>query len=267
MMNKKNTTTALTMMAAVTAAAMSQTTAFAPVVPILSSTLTMQEIQMTPTALRYEDDKLFFAEAVPEEKSSNLSAEQREAPSKTMQATLERPKAEETTAPKSKPVTKTPIRSNTPASAATAKKGKPVVKKAKDIGLLSPLVLVAKDIMGEKELQKLRGEIITLHSNVIDSFVSTSDSPFGKAVLRRMFTLADFDGNGQIDKDEFKAWLDALGFDFLKPKQVDGMFERADADQNGTVDMDEFIESTPKALKANLKKLAKQNGKDMGLMA
>ena len=48
-----------------------------------------------------------------------------------------------------------------------------------------------KVAMGEKELNRLRYELIERHSKVISSFVDTSESRFGQLVLRRMFEAAD----------------------------------------------------------------------------
>lgn len=63
-------------------------------------------------------------------------------------------------------------------------------------GIFAPLVLGAKSVLGDKELNALRGDIILKHSKVISAFIDTSESKFGQLVLRRMFDYADKDGNG-----------------------------------------------------------------------
>jgi hypothetical protein len=45
-------------------------------------------------------------------------------------------------------------------------------------------VVGVKQVMGTKELNILRADIISKHSKVMAAFVDTSDSPFGKIVLK-----------------------------------------------------------------------------------
>jgi hypothetical protein len=132
-------------------------------------------------------------------------------------------------------------------------------------GPLSPVVILAKKVLGDAELNKLRGKVIGLHSDVIGSFVETASSPFGEQVLKTMFQLADQNKNGKIDEQELSASLRALGFD-LADKQIKGIFERADADANGELDFEEFRKEAPKTLRTNLVKLAKKNGGDLGFL-
>jgi len=133
-------------------------------------------------------------------------------------------------------------------------------------GVFSPAVKIAKVVMGERKLNEIRGKVISMHSDVIKDFVATADSAFGKAVLVRLFALADKNGDGKLDQDEVKRAVGTLGFTWLKDKQVSGILKRADLDQNGTIEFDEFVEEAPKTLKTNLVKLAKKNGGDMGLL-
>ena len=133
-------------------------------------------------------------------------------------------------------------------------------------GLLSPFVILMKRVLGEDELNQLRGKIIGLHSDVIGKFVDTYDSPVGEQVLRALFELADKNKNGTIEEDELAASLRTLGFD-LKEKQIKGIFERADLDANGGLDYEEWRKEAPKTLRTNLIKLAKRNGGEMGLLA
>ena len=134
-------------------------------------------------------------------------------------------------------------------------------------GLFAPVVKGAKAVMGEKELNKLRGEVIAQHTKVISAFVDTSESKFGQIVLKRMFEAADKDGNGTLDKEEVREALHALGFKFLQEKQVDGILARADVDGNEVIDFAEFVKDAPKTLRTGLVKLAKQNGHDLGFLA
>ena len=133
-------------------------------------------------------------------------------------------------------------------------------------GLFSPMVMFVKGVLGDEKLNKVRGKVISAHSDVIKSFVDTSESAFGDAVLRSLFRLADKDGNGTIEEEELKTALHSLGFSWLQDKQVGGIFKRADLDENGAIDMDEWIKEAPKTLKTNLVKLAKKNGGDLGFL-
>ncbi|CAB9523955.1 expressed unknown protein [Seminavis robusta] len=162
-----------------------------------------------------------------------------------------------------------PARVPTPPEVAPKKPAAPKKLKAgaHKEGVFSPMVLFVKGVLGDEILNKVRGKVISLHSDVIGSFVETSDSTFGDAVLRSLFRLADKDGNGTICKKELQTALQSLGFSWLKDKQIEGIFKRADADGNGAIDMDEWISEAPKTLRTNLVKLAKKNGGDMGLLA
>jgi hypothetical protein len=150
-----------------------------------------------------------------------------------------------------------------------AVKPKPSIKAkgpAHKEGPLSPVVILAKKVLGDAELNKLRGKVIGLHSDVIGSFVETANSPFGEQVLKTMFQLADQNKNGRIDEQELSASLRALGFD-LADKQIKGIFQRADLDSNGDIDLEEFRKEAPKTLRTNLVKLAKRNGGDLGFLS
>ena len=133
-------------------------------------------------------------------------------------------------------------------------------------GIFSPAVLLAKDVLGEKELNKLRAKAIGLHSDVIGKFVETSQSRVGETVLRQLFHLADEHQNGTIDQDELTRALRALGFDHLKEKQIKGIFERADVDKSGGLDFAEWKQEAPKTSRTNWIKLAKKNGGDLGFL-
>lgn len=134
-------------------------------------------------------------------------------------------------------------------------------------GIFSPLVLAAKDVLGEERLNKIRGNAISLHSDVISRFVDTAETEFGQSILRKLFELADINKNGAIEEEEMVVALQALGFGaFLKEKQLKGIFARADRDENGAIDMEEWLVEAPRTLRTNLVKLAKKNGGDLGFL-
>merc|ERR1712023_442470 len=134
-------------------------------------------------------------------------------------------------------------------------------------GIFAPLVLGAKNVVGTKEINKLRAEVIAQHTKVITAFVDTSESKFGQLVLSRLFEAADKDGDGTLDREEIREALHALGFTFIKDKQLDTIMTRADVDGNEVIDFEEFVNETPKTLRMSLIKLAKQNGHDLGFLA
>jgi len=133
-------------------------------------------------------------------------------------------------------------------------------------GVFSPIVVAASKVLGNDKLIKIRAKTISIHSDLIKSFVATSDSAFGKAVLKQLFILVDVDKSGYLDKEEVGMALELLGFSWLKDKQVAKIFERADGNGDEEISMEEFMLEAPKTLKVNLVKLAKQNGGDMGLL-
>ena len=150
-----------------------------------------------------------------------------------------------------------------PKSKASPKKG---ASHGKD-GVLAPVVTTLKAVVGEEEVNKVRGKVIALHSDVIKNFVDTAESPIGQTVLKTMFAVADVDKNGTLEEVELNKALESLGFRFLNEKQKHGIFERADADKDGHIDMEEWMSEAPKTLRTNLVKLAKQNGGALGLLA
>ena len=150
-----------------------------------------------------------------------------------------------------------------PKKKATApKKGGAVHKE----GIFSPVVLAGKAILGDEQLNKVRAKAISMHSNVIASFVDTHELPAGQVALKTLFTVADKNGDGTICEDELNAALKSLGFTWLKEKQVKGIFQRADTDENGAIDFQEFMNEAPKTLRTNLAKLAKKNGGELGFL-
>ena len=137
---------------------------------------------------------------------------------------------------------------------------------AKD-GPFTPLVKLTSRIMGKQRFLSFRGKVIGEHTKVIQAFVETADSPFGCMALKRLFEIADMDGNGTIDEEELKIALKKLGFSHLKDEQISKILERADGDDNCVIDYDEFVAEAPKTLKVNLVKLAKQNGAELGFLS
>lgn len=148
----------------------------------------------------------------------------------------------------------------------TTRKPKSNNNSAHKEGLLSPLVYAANTLLGKDELNKLRAKIITYHSDIIKSFVDTSDSSFGRSVLKQLFVISDTDKSGYLDKEEVGHALNLLGFTWLEEKHVEKIFERADLNEDGEISLEEFMVEAPKTLRVNLVKLAKMNGGEMGLL-
>jgi len=154
-----------------------------------------------------------------------------------------------------------PVRKSAPKKTAMKKKAG-----SHQEGIFSPAVYTAKTILGEDELNKVRAKAISVHSDVIKSFVETADSSIGQRALVDMFKVADKNGDGKLDTDEVREALHKLGFSWLKDKQVAGILKRADQDNNGVIDYQEFVAEAPKTLKTNLVKLAKKNGGELGFL-
>jgi uncharacterized membrane protein YphA (DoxX/SURF4 family) len=133
-------------------------------------------------------------------------------------------------------------------------------------GPLESLVLTVRDVVGEESFQKLRAKVIKEHSNVIRNFVETSDSEFGQNVLKRMFEIADKDGNGSLDREELKEAMKAMGFVATTDKDLDRIMKKTDKDKNEVIDYDEFVEAAPVVLRNQLTQLAKANGEDLGFL-
>jgi hypothetical protein len=158
-----------------------------------------------------------------------------------------------------------PTKSPVPATESPAPKEK--AKEAEESsGPFEPLVLVARDIIGAKELQKLRAQIIKEHAGVIANFVATADSAFGNTVLKALFKIADKDGNGTVDREELKEALEALGFVATSDKDMDKIMKKVDKDKNASIDFEEFKEAAEPILKNQLTQLAKANGHDLGFL-
>ena len=134
-------------------------------------------------------------------------------------------------------------------------------------GIFSPIVRLAKRLVGKERFLSFRGRVIGAHTKVIQAFVDTSDSPFGCLALEKLFELADLDGDGTVDRDELEKALKKLGFYHLSAGQIDAIMKRADEDDNCVIDYDEFVKEAPKTLKTNLVKLAKNNGAELGFLS
>lgn len=135
-------------------------------------------------------------------------------------------------------------------------------------GLFSPAVQLAKNVLGETELNRIRGNAIAMHSDTIKSFVATAETTeFGANVLRTLYKMADRNGNGKMEMEELEAFLKrSLGFRFLGDKQIHGIFKRAGGEEKGFISLEEWLAEAPKTLKTNLIKLAKTNGGELGFL-
>jgi len=134
-------------------------------------------------------------------------------------------------------------------------------------GVFAPVVLLAKNVLGEEKLNQVRAKAISLHSETIGNFVDTAETATGRAALKALFQVADKNGNGVVEPEELAEALQALGFEWLQEKQVQGILKRADSDENGAIDMEEWMREAPKTLRTNLIKLAKKNGGRLGFLA
>mmetsp|Transcript_11986 Transcript_11986/g.31363 ORF Transcript_11986/g.31363 Transcript_11986/m.31363 type:complete len:187 (-) Transcript_11986:153-713(-) len=134
-------------------------------------------------------------------------------------------------------------------------------------GVFAPLVLGAKQLVGDSELNKLRGKVIAAHTKAITSFVETYNTPIGERALALLFAGADANKDGMLDTDELASALRSLGFRHLSDEQISQIFARADVDESGAIDFTEFVSDAPRTLRVNLIKLAKQNGAELGLLA
>ena len=133
-------------------------------------------------------------------------------------------------------------------------------------GLFSPIVDKTKDVIGEKALMELRAKVILEHSKVIGKFVDTSESKFGRIVLKTLFEAADSNKDGQLSCEEVRLACNALGFSWIDEDKTEKLVSRADIDENEYIDFEEFCNSAPKVLRTNLIKLAKKNGNDLGFL-
>ena len=112
-------------------------------------------------------------------------------------------------------------------------------------GIFTPVVRLAKRLVGKERFLSFRGRVIGAHTKVIQAFVDTSDSPFGCLALEKLFEMADLDGDGTIDRDELEKALKKLGFYHLSGAQLDAIMKRADEDDNCVIDYDEFVKEAP----------------------
>eukprot|EP00929_Paragymnodinium_shiwhaense_P118777 TRINITY_DN90697_c0_g1_i1.p1 TRINITY_DN90697_c0_g1~~TRINITY_DN90697_c0_g1_i1.p1 ORF type:complete len:184 (+),score=60.43 TRINITY_DN90697_c0_g1_i1:102-653(+) len=137
---------------------------------------------------------------------------------------------------------------------------------AKD-GIFTPTVMGFKVLLGEKNLEAIRGFLIKAHGDAQAAVIETHETEFGQGVMQWLFNEADVDGNGTIDKAELKDALQRLGFEWMDDDRVDKLFKKADKDGNDEIDLEEFKTVSPKFIKQSLIKLAKKNGADLGFLS
>jgi hypothetical protein len=145
---------------------------------------------------------------------------------------------------------------------------KPIKQKsggAHQEGLFSPIVMTAKKVLGDDNLNKIRGKAIGLHSEVIASFVDTHETLMGSAVMQQLFALMDKNKDGAVDEKELAIYFKSLGFTWLKEKQIAGIIKRAGS-EDGILRIEQFRGEFPKTLRTNLIKLAKKNGGELGFL-
>ena len=133
-------------------------------------------------------------------------------------------------------------------------------------GIFSPLVLAAKElVVGDNDLNKIRGKAIGLHSKVITSFVGTHETVLGNSIMLQLFALMDNNKDGIVDEGKLAAAFKTLGFSWLKEKQISGIIKRAGS-EDGLLQLEQFKQEFPKTLRINLTKLAKKNGGELGFL-
>jgi len=132
-------------------------------------------------------------------------------------------------------------------------------------GVFSPLVLAAKELVGDDDLNKIRGKAIGLHSKVIASFVGTHETVLGNSIMLQLFALMDNNKDGVVDEGELASAFKTLGFSWLKEKQIAGIIKRAGS-EDGLLQLEQFKQEFPKTLRTNLTKLAKKNGGELGFL-
>merc|ERR1719201_3214492 len=93
-------------------------------------------------------------------------------------------------------------------------------------GIFTPVVKIARWVVGKDRFKSFRGKVIAEHTKVIQAFVETSDSPFGCIALQKLFELADENNDGTIDREELEKALRKLGFYHLKDAQLDQILQR-----------------------------------------
>ena len=86
-------------------------------------------------------------------------------------------------------------------------------------GIFSPIVRLAKRLVGKERFLSFRGRVIGAHTKVIQAFVDTR-SPFGCLALEKLFELADLDETTPSTATAEKA-LKKLGFYHLSSGQID----------------------------------------------
>ena len=218
---------------------------------LIASTMALSSQAFTPTTPNNARKVPYFASVLENQVSANSVPS---STSKTSTLVME----DNTPIARTTSTTKTKTKSESKSKSTTGGHGKN--------GPLAPFVVLAKKILGEEELNQLRGKVIAEHSKVIGGFVDTSKTEFGETVLRMLFELADTNKNGTIEEQELAVALRKLGFD-LKDNQIKGIFDRADKDENGAIDFEEWRKEAPNTLRTNLIKLAKRNGGDLGFLA
>jgi hypothetical protein len=133
-------------------------------------------------------------------------------------------------------------------------------------GLFSPIVMTAKKVIGDENLNKIRGKVIGLHSEVIGSFVDTHETFVGSTIMQQLFALMDKNKDGVVDETELAIYFKSLGFTWLQEKQIAGIIKRAGS-EDGILRIEQFKGEFPKTLRTNLIKLAKKNGGELGFLS
>lgn len=136
-------------------------------------------------------------------------------------------------------------------------------------GVFSSVVLLAKDVLAEETLNKVRGGLISKLSDLISGFVFTAaDSEIGKSILIRLFEATDKKKDGLVDADkELTEGLHSIRI-CLAPGEANESYSVACRHgRKGRYEKGEWLVAAPKTLRTNLMKLAKKNGGHPGFLA
>lgn len=136
------------------------------------------------------------------------------------------------------------------------KKMKKEVSKKDSGSIISPVVLFTKEVMEDKAMKDAIEKVNNKESDTIKTFVDSSSTEFGDAVLRGLFRFVDSDEKGAIDENDLAEALQSIGF---SGKQASSIFKKTDEEESGTIDMEEWVTSAPETLRENLIKFAQRN--------
>jgi Ca2+-binding EF-hand superfamily protein len=117
----------------------------------------------------------------------------------------------------------------------------------------------AQRIEAYLRLQKLRANVLAVimglsHSNIINSSINTSQTQMEQKIqtanldmFKEAFAIFDRDDSGDIDREELRVVLMALGQNVYMT-EIEEMMKQADSDGDGKISFDEFVSMMSKRL-------------------